>query len=283
MTDLQAAVGIVQLGRLNAAVQRRRELAATYANAFAGVEGLRLVSDPEYGISNFQSCWLEVGPAFPLGRDASWHGWPRMASLPAAGSWQRTGSCVRRHGHRHSRAGRNGVVDGSHTHTSPPLPPTGAGRPSPRHRLGITSRGSAMSELLLIAASGLAREVLAMVRSSGPFDVIGILDDDEDKLGRVVDGGAHVLGPVREAMNYPPRPAADLHWIRQRPRKRGDAAPRLGGLAEDRYATAIDPSVRVPEGCMIGRGGVSSSPREHDSFGDHRRPRGRDARGHVHT
>jgi dTDP-4-amino-4,6-dideoxygalactose transaminase len=70
MTDLQAAVGLVQLGRLREAVQRRRELAATYANAFAGVEGLRLVSDPGYGTSNFQSCWLEVGPAFPLGRDA---------------------------------------------------------------------------------------------------------------------------------------------------------------------------------------------------------------------
>ncbi|WOH16878.1 DegT/DnrJ/EryC1/StrS family aminotransferase [Paenarthrobacter sp. GOM3] len=70
MTDLQAAVGLVQLGRLREAVERRRELAATYANAFAGVEGLRLVSDPEYGASNFQSCWLEVGPAFPLGRDA---------------------------------------------------------------------------------------------------------------------------------------------------------------------------------------------------------------------
>ncbi|MCT9867989.1 DegT/DnrJ/EryC1/StrS family aminotransferase [Paenarthrobacter aurescens] len=70
MTDLQAAVGIVQLGRLGEAVQRRRELAATYANAFAGVEGLRLVSDPEYGITNFQSCWLEVGPGFPIGREA---------------------------------------------------------------------------------------------------------------------------------------------------------------------------------------------------------------------
>ncbi|TVU66387.1 DegT/DnrJ/EryC1/StrS aminotransferase family protein [Paenarthrobacter nitroguajacolicus] len=70
MTDLQAAVGIVQLGRLREAVRRRRELAATYANAFAGIEGLRLVSDPDYGISNFQSCWLEVGPGFPMGRDA---------------------------------------------------------------------------------------------------------------------------------------------------------------------------------------------------------------------
>ncbi|MFJ5956262.1 DegT/DnrJ/EryC1/StrS family aminotransferase [Paenarthrobacter sp. NPDC092416] len=70
MTDLQAAVGIVQLGRLAAAVQRRRELASTYAAAFAGVEGLRLVMDPAYGTGNFQSCWLEVGANFPVGRDS---------------------------------------------------------------------------------------------------------------------------------------------------------------------------------------------------------------------
>ncbi|MGO4248744.1 DegT/DnrJ/EryC1/StrS family aminotransferase [Paenarthrobacter sp. RAF54_2] len=70
MTDLQAAVGIVQLGRLHQAVQRRRELAANYAQAFAGIEGLRLVDDPGYGTGNFQSCWLEVGTDFPLGRDA---------------------------------------------------------------------------------------------------------------------------------------------------------------------------------------------------------------------
>lgn len=65
MTDLQAAVGIVQLARLHQAVQRRRELAANYAQAFAGIEGLRLVDDPVYGTGNFQSCWLEVGTAFP--------------------------------------------------------------------------------------------------------------------------------------------------------------------------------------------------------------------------
>ncbi|UKA51849.1 DegT/DnrJ/EryC1/StrS aminotransferase family protein [Arthrobacter sp. FW305-123] len=69
MTDLQAAVGIIQLRRLETVVRRRRELAARYARAFAGVEGLRLVGDPEYGTTNFQSCWLEVGPAFPLGRE----------------------------------------------------------------------------------------------------------------------------------------------------------------------------------------------------------------------
>ncbi|MDR6987271.1 sugar O-acyltransferase (sialic acid O-acetyltransferase NeuD family) [Paenarthrobacter nitroguajacolicus] len=111
-----------------------------------------------------------------------------------------------------------------------------------------------MSELLLIAASGLAREVLAMVRSSGPFDVIGILDDDEDKLGRVVDG-AHVLGPIRDALKFP---HALLLVCIGSGAGRESVVMRLRtlGLDEKRYATAIDPSVQVPEGCMIGRGSI---------------------------
>jgi dTDP-4-amino-4,6-dideoxygalactose transaminase len=36
MTDIQAAIGIVQLGRLDALIARRRMLAARYADAFAG-------------------------------------------------------------------------------------------------------------------------------------------------------------------------------------------------------------------------------------------------------
>ncbi|MFJ4207681.1 acetyltransferase [Paenarthrobacter sp. NPDC089675] len=111
-----------------------------------------------------------------------------------------------------------------------------------------------MSELLLIAASGLAREVLAMVRSSGPFDVIGILDDDEDKLGRVVDG-AHVLGPIRDALKFP---HAMLLVCIGSGTGRDSVVMRLRalGLSEDRYATAIDPSVHVPEGCRIGHGSI---------------------------
>ncbi|GAB2760484.1 DegT/DnrJ/EryC1/StrS family aminotransferase [Sinomonas soli] len=69
MTDLQAAVGLVQLGRLGAMVARRRELAALYRAALADVPGLRLVADPEDGESNFQSLWAEVGEEFPLTRD----------------------------------------------------------------------------------------------------------------------------------------------------------------------------------------------------------------------
>lgn len=66
---MQAAVGLVQLQRLDEAVRRRRELAARYGEALATVEGLRTVADPPHGTSNFQSYWVEVGDAYPLDRD----------------------------------------------------------------------------------------------------------------------------------------------------------------------------------------------------------------------
>jgi len=69
MTDLQAAVGIVQLGRLPAIVERRREIAAGYAAAIAGIPGLRAVADPAWGTTNFQSFWVEVGPEYALDRE----------------------------------------------------------------------------------------------------------------------------------------------------------------------------------------------------------------------
>ena len=69
MTDLQAAVGLVQLGRLPEIVARRRELAANYATAIDEIPGLRSVADPDWGTTNFQSFWVEVGPDYPLDRD----------------------------------------------------------------------------------------------------------------------------------------------------------------------------------------------------------------------
>lgn len=69
MTDMQAAVGLVQLGRLPEIVARRRAIAAEYARRIAGIPGLRIVADPEYGTSNFQSLWVEVEEGFPLTRE----------------------------------------------------------------------------------------------------------------------------------------------------------------------------------------------------------------------
>jgi dTDP-4-amino-4,6-dideoxygalactose transaminase len=85
MTDVQAAIGLVQLAKLPAMVQRRRAFAAVYAKAVADIEGLRLVADPDWGTTNFQSCWLEVEPAFPLDREGL------MAHLAAAGISARRG------------------------------------------------------------------------------------------------------------------------------------------------------------------------------------------------
>lgn len=70
MTDLQAALGVVQLGRLPEVVTRRRELAAAYGKVIAEIDGLRAVEDPPWGTANFQSFWVEVEPEFPLDREA---------------------------------------------------------------------------------------------------------------------------------------------------------------------------------------------------------------------
>ena len=69
MTDLQAAVGLVQLGRLPEIVRRRREIAARYQAAIAEIPGLRAVADPDYGTGNFQSFWVEVGEGYPTDRE----------------------------------------------------------------------------------------------------------------------------------------------------------------------------------------------------------------------
>lgn len=69
MTDLQAAVGLVQLGRLDEVLRRRREIAAGYQEALQDVPGLRCVTDPPYGECNFQSFWIEIDEEFPVSRE----------------------------------------------------------------------------------------------------------------------------------------------------------------------------------------------------------------------
>jgi dTDP-4-amino-4,6-dideoxygalactose transaminase len=69
MTDLQAAIGLVQLRKLHEVVQRRRELAETYTKQVDDIPDLRAVADPPWGRCNFQSFWIEVGPNFRLSRE----------------------------------------------------------------------------------------------------------------------------------------------------------------------------------------------------------------------
>jgi dTDP-4-amino-4,6-dideoxygalactose transaminase len=58
MTDIQAAVGLVQLGRLPGLVARRRDLAARYHALLADVPGVVAVRDPAHGTTNYQSFWV---------------------------------------------------------------------------------------------------------------------------------------------------------------------------------------------------------------------------------
>jgi perosamine synthetase len=69
MTDIQAALGLAQLGRLDELVARRRELAARYQDALADVPALRTVGDPRHGTTNFQTFWVLLDEWFPFGRD----------------------------------------------------------------------------------------------------------------------------------------------------------------------------------------------------------------------
>ncbi|MEV0451139.1 aminotransferase class I/II-fold pyridoxal phosphate-dependent enzyme [Streptomyces sp. NPDC050600] len=69
MTDIQAAVGLAQLAKLDAMVARRRELAARYGELLRDVPGLEPVRDPAHGEGNFQSYWVLLAEDFPVGRD----------------------------------------------------------------------------------------------------------------------------------------------------------------------------------------------------------------------
>lgn len=55
MTDIQAAIGRVQLTRLTELVARRRELSARYHRKLASIEGVTAPSEPPYARSNWQS------------------------------------------------------------------------------------------------------------------------------------------------------------------------------------------------------------------------------------
>lgn len=70
MTDIQAAVGRVQLRRLPEMLARRRELAARYTGALCEAPGLSPPYLPAYARTNYQSYPVRVAPSFPVHRDA---------------------------------------------------------------------------------------------------------------------------------------------------------------------------------------------------------------------
>ena len=69
MTDIQAAIGLVQLRKLPRMVARRRVLARRYHELLSGIPGLVMVGDPPNGATNYQSFWLLLPGDSAVGRD----------------------------------------------------------------------------------------------------------------------------------------------------------------------------------------------------------------------
>jgi perosamine synthetase len=85
MTDLQAAIGIEQLKRLDEMIERRREVAGRYAKALADADGVQLPFSPPDAPHTYQSYMIELRPGLGLNREIL------MQELLAAGVATRRG------------------------------------------------------------------------------------------------------------------------------------------------------------------------------------------------
>lgn len=110
-----------------------------------------------------------------------------------------------------------------------------------------------MKPLLLVGASGLAREVMASVAANGMYRIVGVLDDDSGLYGKSMDG-VPVVGDVSSAAD---RDEQLLVCIGAG-QTREDVVRRLSiaGVESHRFATHVDKSVRLPAGCALGAGSI---------------------------
>jgi len=111
-----------------------------------------------------------------------------------------------------------------------------------------------MTDLIVIGASGLAREALAVVRETGSHRPVGVLDDDAARMPSGFDG-VPVRGRIADLNQFPD--AEVLVCVGS-----GVARERIvywlaeTGVRGIRFATVVDPSVRNPAGCSIGAGSI---------------------------
>lgn len=106
-----------------------------------------------------------------------------------------------------------------------------------------------MSGVLLVGASGLAREVIA----AGMPGIAGILDDDEQLQGTAVSGVA-VVGRIADAAAHP---EALLVCIGNGSARRQVVRRlRAEGVREDRYATFVAEGARVGSSSRVAAGTV---------------------------
>jgi len=111
-----------------------------------------------------------------------------------------------------------------------------------------------MPEILLIGASGLAREVLSLLRTHTDPRTVAFLDDRPELWGTSIDG-VLVRGSLLDVVNYP---TAQVLLCVGRGSVRAALVERLDrlGIAPGRYARVIHPSVEIPDSCQIGTGSI---------------------------
>lgn len=109
--------------------------------------------------------------------------------------------------------------------------------------------------LLLLGAGGMAREVLAAVRTMPTsWRPVGALDDDSSRHGADLDG-VPVLDGLDAVADHPDVAVVLCVASPRRPGIRLALRERLG-LADDRYATVVHPAASVPAGTELGVGSV---------------------------
>lgn len=69
LTDIQAAVGIQQLAKLDVIVNERRKIAQRYAELLKDIDCIRLPQEPEGCYSNWQSYSIYLLPNAPIERN----------------------------------------------------------------------------------------------------------------------------------------------------------------------------------------------------------------------
>jgi sugar O-acyltransferase (sialic acid O-acetyltransferase NeuD family) len=108
-----------------------------------------------------------------------------------------------------------------------------------------------MEDLLLVAASGLAREVLAVLRRTDRYRVVGVLDDDPALAGSHLDG-VPVLGGLDLLSEHP---RAQLLLCPGGGQARRRLAERLDSY-RGRFATVVSPGADLAPDTLVGPGSI---------------------------
>ena len=108
--------------------------------------------------------------------------------------------------------------------------------------------------IVLIGASGLAREVAAAVDAAGTHEIVGVLDDNNELLGTEC-AGVPVIGSIESASDL-----GDVQFLicagAGAARRRIASRLRASGIGSARYATVVHPTAILPPSCLIGAGTV---------------------------